>query len=220
MTLLNCSGYRDWKNYSIADTLAPGKILTVKNCLSLGPYGSLSSTSIQQTNSWMSPFGTVTVSDFQSVDTAGVRGPRKPDGSLPDMPFLHLAAGSPLIDGGTDIGLPYAGAAPDLGAFETGMITAIRQGAPSIAVDAGLLQNYPNPFNAASDFKFQILEATEVKLQVFDLLGKQTALLVNERKAPGSYVVRWDASDLPSGVYVAVLHAGSSTLARRVLLVR
>jgi hypothetical protein len=220
MTLLNCSGYRDWKNYSIGDTLAPGKTLTVKNSLSLGPYGTLRSNSIQQTNSWMPPFGTVTVSDFVSVDTTGVRGPRKPDGSLPDLPFLHLAAGSQLIDAGTDIGLAYAGAAPDLGAFETGMITAVRQGAPSIAVDAGLLRNYPNPFNASSDFGYRLLEAADVTLQVFDLLGRETAVLVNERKAPGSYVVRWDASGLPSGVYVAVLHAGGDTRVRRVLLVR
>jgi hypothetical protein len=45
-------------------------------------------------------------------------------------------------------------------------------------------------------------------------------VLVNEQRAPGSYVVRWDASEMPSGVYVAVLRAGGSTLARRVLLVR
>jgi hypothetical protein len=220
MTLLNCTGYRDWKNYSIGDTLAPGKTLTVKNSLSLGPYGTLSSNSIQQTNSWMSPFATVTVADFQSVDTTGVRGPRKPDGSLPDVSFLHLAAGSPLIDAGTDIGLSYAGAAPDLGAFEAGTTTSVRGGVAAITVDADLLQNYPNPFNASSDFGYRILEAAEVKLQVFDLLGKQAALLVNERKAPGSYVVRWETSDLPSGVYVAVLHAGGSKRVRRVLLVR
>jgi hypothetical protein len=220
MTLLNCTGYRDGKNYSIADTLAPGKTLTVVNSVSLGPYGSLSSTSIQQTNSWMAPFNAASVADFISVDTAGVRGPRKSDGSLPDVPFLHLAAGSRLIDAGTDIGLPYAGAGPDLGAFETGMPTFVRHDAPAIAMNAELLQNYPNPFNGTSDFEFRITEAAEVTLRVFDLLGREVAVLVNESRAPGSYVVRWDASLRPSGAYLAVLRSGGSTLARRVLLVR
>jgi hypothetical protein len=100
------------------------------------------------------------------------------------------------------------------------MITAVRQGAPSIAADAELLRNYPNPFNASTDFGYRLLEAADVTLQVFDLLGRETAVLVNERKAPGSYVVRWDASGLPSGVYVAVLRAGGDTRVRRVLLVR
>jgi hypothetical protein len=220
MTLVNCSGYRDGTNYSITDTLAPGKTLTVKNCLSLGPYGSLSARSIQQTNSWLPPFATVSTLDFQSVDTTGVRGPRKLDGSLPDILFLHLSAGSQLIDAGTDIGLPYAGAAPDLGAFETGMATLVRHEGPAIAANAELLQNYPNPFNGMSDFGFRITAAAEVDLRVFDLLGREVAVLVNERRAPGSYIVRWDASYRPSGAYIAVLRSGGSTLARRVLLVR
>lgn len=56
--------------------------------------------------------------DFVSLDDAGTLGPRKPDGSLPDTDFLKLRAGSPMIDRGTDVGLPYTGSAPDLGAWE------------------------------------------------------------------------------------------------------
>jgi hypothetical protein len=61
---------------------------------------------------------TVTDADFQSVNSAGMDGPRQADGSLPNLSFLHLAAGSKLIDAGVDVGLPYTGKAPDLGAFE------------------------------------------------------------------------------------------------------
>jgi hypothetical protein len=55
---------------------------------------------------------------FQSVSTSGWDAPRQADGSLPVLPFLHLAANSTLIDKGVDVGLPYNGSAPDLGAFE------------------------------------------------------------------------------------------------------
>lgn len=68
-------------------------------------------------NSWNLPVS-VTSADFQSVSTEGWDAPRLPDGSLPPLPFLRLAAGSDLLDKGVNVGLPYAGAAPDLGAFE------------------------------------------------------------------------------------------------------
>jgi hypothetical protein len=62
----------------------------------------------------------VTDTDFQSVSTMGVDGPRQADGSLPVIPFMRLAAGSDLIDKGTNINQPFNGTAPDLGAFESG----------------------------------------------------------------------------------------------------
>lgn len=61
----------------------------------------------------------LTREDFQSIDPKGVDGPRQKDGSLPDLKFLKLKKGSDLIDTGTDIGLPYKGKAPDLGAYES-----------------------------------------------------------------------------------------------------
>lgn len=61
----------------------------------------------------------VNAADFLSLDDAIARGPRNPDGSLPISDFLRLVADSNLIDAGTDVGLPFNGAAPDLGAFET-----------------------------------------------------------------------------------------------------
>ena len=60
----------------------------------------------------------VNVADFLSLDDTIARGPRNADGTLPISDFLRLAADSNLIDAGTDVGLPFNGAAPDLGAFE------------------------------------------------------------------------------------------------------
>jgi hypothetical protein len=60
-------------------------------------------------------------SDFVSVKDTGFMGPRQADGSLPAVDFMQLSAMSHMIDKGTDVGLPYAGAAPDLGCYETGL---------------------------------------------------------------------------------------------------
>jgi hypothetical protein len=56
--------------------------------------------------------------DFESLSDAGFRGPRNADGSLPTLSFLKLRAGSQMIDRGTNVGLPFSGANPDLGAYE------------------------------------------------------------------------------------------------------
>jgi MYXO-CTERM domain-containing protein len=83
-----------------------------------------------QFDSWDAPLGiTVSTADFQSTSTTGWDGPRQADGSLPVLSSLHLQTGSALIDRGTDVGLPFNGAAPDLGAFESGP--------PLVVTDAG-----------------------------------------------------------------------------------
>jgi hypothetical protein len=68
-------------------------------------------------NSWDSPV-TVSDGDFASVSPVGADGPRQANGALPALDFLHLAAGSDLIDAGIDVGLPCSGGGCDLGAFE------------------------------------------------------------------------------------------------------
>lgn len=72
-------------------------------------------------NSWSVSGITVSAADFQSVSVTGLDAPRQADGSLPVIPNFHLAAGSDLIDKGTELGLPFAGTAPDLGCFETSL---------------------------------------------------------------------------------------------------
>jgi len=71
-------------------------------------------------NSWDTSGITVSDADFVSLDSSCLDDPRKPDGSLPDCNFLHLKSTSGLIDKGVNVGLPFNGKAPDLGAYETG----------------------------------------------------------------------------------------------------
>jgi uncharacterized repeat protein (TIGR02059 family) len=80
---------------------------------------------ISDHNTWDAGSPSVTDADFLSIDMTELKRARKSDGSLPDINFSKLKTGSALIDKGIDVGLPFAGNAPDLGAFETG-------GAPSV----------------------------------------------------------------------------------------
>jgi serine protease len=78
-----------------------------------------------------------------------------------------------------------------------------------IAQQFMLRQNYPNPFNPNSDIRYLISEISNVRFLVFDILGREVAVLVNERKDPGDYTVRFEATGLASGVYLYRLTAGS-----------
>ncbi len=72
-------------------------------------------------------------------------------------------------------------------------------------------QNYPNPFNPTTTIRFTILHARPVELTIVDVLGRVVSTLVNGSVQPGTYAVEWNASDHPSGMYIAVLRAGNSS---------
>ena len=117
LTIYNCSAYDNGKNYSFSST-NPLEKLTIKNSNTLGNYGGIYATFIDvSNNSWQDGI-TTTSDDFESVDYSQLINSRKADGSLPDITFFHLKAGSDLIDKGVNVGLPFNGTAPDLGAFE------------------------------------------------------------------------------------------------------
>ena len=87
-----------------------------------------------------------------------------------------------------------------------------------------LHQNYPNPFNPTTNIRFDIHKSSQIKLVVYDILGKEVATLVNEKLSAGSYEVEWpaptgDASSYPSGVYFYKLVAdGFSDVKKMILL--
>ena len=70
-----------------------------------------------------------------------------------------------------------------------------------IANSFALDQNYPNPFNPKTGVRFEVPGVSDVKLSVYDILGREVAVLVNERKAAGTYEVNFDGNNLASGVY-------------------
>ena len=79
---------------------------------------------------------------------------------------------------------------------------------------------YPNPFNPATTVQFDLPAAANVRLSVFDLLGREVDLLRNGPASAGSNVVRWDASAFPSGTYFVRLQTAHQTRTTKVLLVR
>ena len=81
-------------------------------------------------------------------------------------------------------------------------------------------QNYPNPFNPTTNVKFSISNVQFVTLKVFDMLGKEIAILVNEKLDAGEHNIKWNASEYPSGVYSYQLTAGNFRETKRMILIK
>ena len=121
LVLYNCTSFRNGTyNYSFPETPLVG-VDTLKNDLSFEAGqgdARVVAGAVLDSNSWQGH--TVTAADFLSLDTTLARLPRLADGSLPQTALFRLAPGSDLINAGTDVGLPFQGKAPDIGAFESG----------------------------------------------------------------------------------------------------
>lgn len=196
MTLYNCTGHGNQvADYRIRTELDPGKALTLKNCAGLGGNVELASFAVQERNSWLPPF-TVTAADFRSTDTTGATGPRKSDGSLPQIEYMHLAAGSDLIDAGVNVGIPYAGTAPDLGCFETGLTGITRTGTP---VPSAIF--YPNPVHGTGYLQLHSDEADRCEVRLHDVTGRFVRTLADIQVEPGETILTADLSGLRDGIY-------------------
>ncbi|MBE0570676.1 MAG: T9SS type A sorting domain-containing protein [Ignavibacteriaceae bacterium] len=83
-----------------------------------------------------------------------------------------------------------------------------------------LKQNYPNPFNPETIIEFKVLNTTPVSIKVYDLIGRELAVLVNEVKQPGVYQVSFDGKNLASGVYFYKMIAGDFTSVKKMNLLK
>jgi hypothetical protein len=162
VTLLNCAATGNNTNMGFSNTNPLAK-LTIKNTLVLGSTGTVTATVLDVTHSsWNSnPAVTVSNADFVSVNIAELKNPRKADGSLPDINYLKLVAGSDLIDRGIDVGLPFLGSAPDLGAFEY-----------VVPLPLDLLKFEAQRFAEKNSVKLSWLTTNEVNTQDFEILRR------------------------------------------------
>jgi hypothetical protein len=99
-------------------------------------------------------------------------------------------------------------------------LDAPRETTPQKATGFKLSQNYPNPFNPTTIISYQLPVSSQITLKVYDVLGREVATLVNERKAAGSYEATFDAGKLASGVYLYKLQAGEFVSTKKMLLVK
>lgn len=157
----------------------------------------------------------------------------------PDSGNFNLSEGSPCIDAGNpdtvynDIEDPYnPGYAlhPSQGTIRNDMGAYGGHGYyySTIAVDEKpvsiphsiSLSNYPNPFNSITTIEYDLPATGKVRLTVLDLLGREVAVLVDEIRPSGSYIINWDAGNAASGVYFYRLETTRGTIHKKMVLVK
>jgi photosystem II stability/assembly factor-like uncharacterized protein len=99
-------------------------------------------------------------------------------------------------------------------------VVAVEGGESGIPISMELMQNYPNPFNPRTVVSGQLPVASRVKLAVYDILGREVAVLVDEKKEAGKFEVTFDGGRLSSGVYIYRMEAGGSVASRKMVLLK
>ncbi len=98
-------------------------------------------------------------------------------------------------------------------------VTAV-ESKDNIPSDFVLGQNYPNPFNPTTTIKYQLREDGFVTIKVFNVLGKEIAILVNREQSAGNQEVKFDGSKLASGIYFYRMQSGSFSQTKKLIILK
>jgi uncharacterized delta-60 repeat protein len=135
-----------------------------------------------------------------------------------DGSYITLDAANNVIV--TGYSLRTTSGYPDIATIKYSQLVGITPVSSEIPISYSLSQNYPNPFNPVTTINFSIPSGEHIKLTIYDILGNEVSVPVNESLAAGSYKIDYDASKLPSGVYFYKLSAGSFTDVKKMILAK
>ena len=146
---------------------------------------------------------------YLSVDK-GVTWTSFSSGMPADTRIWSLAVSSDRIFAGTSSGIWGTGSPTE--------VTGVRE--ISVPLTFTLNENYPNPFNSSTNISFTIPSKSFVSLKIYDRLGREVATIFSEEIAAGYYTRKWNAANIPSGIYFYRLKAGSFTETKKLILLR
>jgi hypothetical protein len=110
-------------------------------------------------------------------------------------------------------------ASPDTFAFVIDIADGVDE-AVGLPQEFALQQNYPNPFNPSTVIRYQLPVNSVVSLKIYNMLGQEIGVLVDEEQEAGFKSVAWSAANIPSGIYFYKLHAGSYSAVKKMMLVK
>ncbi len=101
-----------------------------------------------------------------------------------------------------------------------GVPTGVESYDSVIPNDYTLFQNYPNPFNPSTNIKFSLPKASNVRLTIYDAIGREVRTLLNNELSAGTHTIQWNASNLASGIYLYKIEAGDYVKVNKMLLLK
>ncbi len=136
-----------------------------------------------------------------------------------DEQWIHVIDSLGITDMNAMIG-PYSFKGARINGSVYGNLTSVEPPVTMVPDNFVLAQNYPNPFNPSTTIKFELPKASHVTLTVYDILGREVDVLVSERRDAGVHEVKFDGSNLASGVYFYRLNAGALLQTRKLCVVK
>jgi len=137
---------------------------------------------------------------------------------------FSLRPGSPAIDAGIDLGWPFTGSAPDLGAIESDLHTSAGSAPEENAQAEGLYfeNGTPNPCNGEMQLHYRLAADSAVKMEIYDVTGRRVTTLVDAQQSKGLHSLRWNGSDdrgrrVPSGLYFCLLRTDSEQIVQKLI---
>ncbi|MFZ1517534.1 MAG: T9SS type A sorting domain-containing protein [Ignavibacteriaceae bacterium] len=100
------------------------------------------------------------------------------------------------------------------------LVTSVNEIANNLPKEYGLTQNFPNPFNPTTTIKYEVPQILNVKIEVFDVLGRIVKVLVDEQKTTGFYEIKFDASSFASGIYYYRIKANEFVQTKKMILIK
>lgn len=131
--------------------------------------------------------------------------------------FKVLKAGRFVVKGVGMKGLDIVSISPEI-IINAGSVSSVTNS--DLPVSFELKQNFPNPFNPNTIIKYQVAESGFVQLKVYDLLGNEISVLVNEEKEPGEYQIEFNASNLAGGIYFYRMTSAKYSSTRKMILLK
>jgi len=135
--------------------------------------------------------------------------------SLPNTPVISVSVSGPNLI----VGVGRIGDQTGVWRRPISEMTGVRR-SEILPTSFAIAQNYPNPFNPSTTIRFELPRGLAVRLSVFDLLGREVSVLVNEKREAGVHEVNFDAAHLSSGVYIYRLQAGNFVQSKKLVLVK
>jgi hypothetical protein len=104
--------------------------------------------------------------------------------------------------------------------FQVNAISGLELADNEIPTEYNLYQNYPNPFNPSTQINFDVPESNYTVVKIFNSLGQEISTIVNNHLSAGRYTVTFDASSLPSGIYIYTLSVGDKKISKKMMFVK
>jgi beta-1,2-mannobiose phosphorylase / 1,2-beta-oligomannan phosphorylase len=122
--------------------------------------------------------------------------------------------------------LYYSGQSVVTGRWQIGLATsefvplAVEEAQSTVPARTALMGSYPNPFNPETQIRYSVATSSVVSLKVYDVLGREVAVLLDQWKSPGEYTVRWNPQEVPTGTYYCQMAAGDVRETKKLMLIK